>query len=193
MKFHKKKLFLVICLAFTFISLTLTGCGSSSKSSSEGTTVSVPPPSAETKIFEDIKQGIKFNYPANWEVKSDKKMIASYTSKASKEKDLYSFNIIAVDSKETIDWSTYGKQAEKDLMKQLKEGKILSNTNVKVAGFDGIRIEYTSKVYDVKMKSFSLTFGKDKKLYVVTAGGSESAYDMNASAMDNLVKSLTLN
>lgn len=190
MKFQKKKLLLGLCIVFSFMCIMFTGCGSSSKSSSEGTPV--PPPSTETKTFENAKEGIKFNYPANWEVKSDKKMIASYTSKASKEKDLYSFNIIVSEVKEKIDWSTYGKQMEKDLGKQLKDAKVLSDTNVKVAGCDGIKLEYTSTVYDVKMKNFFLVFGKGSKLYVLTAGGSETAYEKNAFAMDSLVKSILL-
>lgn len=190
MKFQKKKFLLGLCILFSFMCIMFTGCGSSSTSSSEGTPV--PPPSTETKTFENAKEGIKFNYPANWEVKSDKKMIASYTSKASKEKDLYSFNIIVSEVKEKIDWNTYGKQMEKDLGKQLKDAKVLSDTNVKVAGYDGVKLEYTSKVYDVKMKNFFLVFGKGSKLYVLTAGGSETAYEKNASAMDSLVKSISL-
>ncbi len=195
MKFQKSKLLLVVCLVVVFMSVMLTGCGSSdssSASSDSSSDSSAAAPAAGTKAFEDAKSGIKFNYPEGWKLEesSVEGMIAAYANQD--PTNLFTFNLITSKNEANGDFSAYGKQMEEALKSQLDNGKILSNKSVKVAGCDGVKIEYTGEISGLKMKNSTLIFGKDKNMFVLTVAGTESGYDKNAADMKNLEKSISL-
>lgn len=196
MKFQKSKLLLVVCLVFVLMSSMLVGCGSSdSSTSSPDSSVATPTgpvtPAAGTKAFESTEYGITFNYPESWgELEKGEGMVAGYAAKVTDQKDFFTFNILPTEEK--IDWDTYGKSMEDQLKSQdsIKDIKILSNKNVNISGYKGIKLEYTGEVSGMKVKSYSLIIGKDKKSFGFTVVGAETAFDKYSSDMDNLLKTI---
>lgn len=195
MKFQKSKLLLVACLVFVLMSSMLVGCGSSDSSTGSDSSVAAPTgpvtPAAGTKAFESTKYGITFNYPESWgELETSEGMVAGYVAKITDQKDFFSFNILPAEEK--IDWDTYGKSMEDQLKSQdsIKDIKISSNKSVNISGYKGIKLEYTGEVSGMKVKSYSLIVGNDKKSFGFTVVGAETAFDKYASDMDNLLKTI---
>lgn len=145
--------------------------------------------------YDNTVQGIKIQYPDNWNKQEESnpitKEVVQFISPKEKDGDFQERLIVTVEpttNNQTLD--EYTKLSKQEILNLDKNAKIAKEEESTLAGKNGYRVVYTTKEGDRELKKLDVWTLKYDKAYLITYEAEASKYEKFLPVVEKMIKSL---
>ena len=151
-------------------------------------------PAGKQATFDD--KGVKFTYPADWEVKSDvaaSEIVRALGKETAPTASTCMFNIMSADVPQDMTVDQAADMGVKGVQQMLTDFKLIEKKPIKLAGKPGVRLVYEGKSGDVAMRTLQALTIVSGKIYILTwENKPPESFDHYLPACEKTLKSFQL-